>query len=40
MQVHLLVRGNVPTPCHELAYEVKDRGDAIDVLLGAWPTRS
>ncbi len=33
VQVQLLVTGNLPTPCHEVAYEVQDRGEAIDVLL-------
>lgn len=36
VQVVLNVRGNLPTPCHELAYEVQDLGDRIDVLL--WST--
>ena len=36
VQVQLLVRGSLPTPCHELAYDVQDHGDSIDVRL--WST--
>lgn len=33
VQVNLLVRGSLPTPCHQPLYEVRDLGDSIDVLL-------
>ncbi len=33
VQVHLVVTGSLPTPCHEPVWEVQDRGDAIDVHL-------
>jgi hypothetical protein len=33
VQVRLVVRGNLPDPCHEPVFEVQDLGDRIDVLL-------
>ena len=33
VQVQLLVKGSLPTPCHEVVSEVQDLGDSIDVLL-------
>jgi hypothetical protein len=33
VQVVLLVRGSLPTPCHEAVWEVEDAGDAIHVRL-------
>lgn len=36
VQVHLLVRGSLPTPCHEAVWEVQHSGDLIDVRL--WST--
>jgi hypothetical protein len=33
VQVRLVVRGALPTPCHEAVWEVEDRGDAIHVSL-------
>jgi hypothetical protein len=33
VQVHLVVRGSLPTPCHEAIFEVQDLGDVIDVRL-------
>jgi hypothetical protein len=33
VQVQLWVTGSVPTPCHEVAYEVQDFGSSLDVLL-------
>jgi hypothetical protein len=33
VQVHLVVTGSLPTPCHEPAWEVQNLGDAIDVQL-------
>lgn len=33
VQVELLVNGSLPTPCHEIEYEVQDGVDSIDVLL-------
>ena len=33
VQVHLLVRGSLPTPCHEAAWEVQQAEDGIDVRL-------
>lgn len=33
VQVNLVVKGSLPTPCHEPAYEVQDLGTSIDVML-------
>jgi hypothetical protein len=33
VQVRLLVKGSLPTPCHEAVFEVQDLGDRLDVLL-------
>lgn len=33
VQVRLLVRGSLPTPCHELQWSLEDAGGAIDVTL-------
>ena len=33
VQVQLVVRGSLPTPCHEAIFEVQDLGDVIDVQL-------
>ena len=33
VQVHMEVRGSLPTPCHEAIFEVQDLGDVIDVRL-------
>lgn len=33
VQVRLHVEGSLPTPCHEVAYEVQDLGTSIDVRL-------
>jgi hypothetical protein len=33
VQVQLVVRGSLPTPCHEAVFEVQDLGDLIDVRL-------
>lgn len=33
VQVQLVVRGSLPTPCHEAIFEVQDLGDVIDVRL-------
>jgi hypothetical protein len=35
VQVVLRVVGNLPTPCHELAYEVEDDGTTITVRLAS-----
>jgi hypothetical protein len=36
VQVHLVVRGSLPTPCHEAAWDVQAGADGIDVTL--WST--
>jgi hypothetical protein len=33
VQVRLHVEGSLPTPCHELAYEVRDLGSSLDVRM-------
>jgi len=33
VQVHLVVEGSLPTPCHEPLWEVEDLGDRVDVRL-------
>jgi hypothetical protein len=33
VQVHLVVTGHLPTPCHEVVYEVQDMGTSVDVRL-------
>ena len=33
MQVHLVVTGHLPTPCHEAVSEVQDLGTSVDVRL-------
>ena len=33
VQVQLVVRGSLPTPCHQAIFEVQDLGDVIDVQL-------
>jgi hypothetical protein len=33
VQVHLVVKGHLPTPCHEAVYEVQDMGTSVNVRL-------
>jgi hypothetical protein len=33
VQVHLLVQGSLPTPCHEPVWQVRELDDRIDVRL-------